>query len=274
MEKFFLKLSLIAYIIAWIGSLFYIKTLEKNAYKLYQGVLWIGFTFHALFLFFFLKKLYPEPFFTFQEVLSIFSFLLVCVYFYFTLSKIKAYTFGSFFLPLPLLFLLFGFFLFKNAPPSPFLPLVKTLWFPIHVLSSLLSHAFLLAGFVSSIMYLLQEREIKKKKLGYFFQKLPPLYTLEKISEKSLYNGFFFLTIGMLSGALWSELAFGDYWRWSAKEVITLSLWLIYTGMLHQRILIGWRGKKLAYMFAIGTLLWFFTFFVVNFYFKGFHTYG
>jgi ABC-type transport system involved in cytochrome c biogenesis permease subunit len=78
----------------------------------------------------------------------------------------------------------------------------------------------------------------------------------------------------MISGALWSELAFGTYWRWSAKEMITLALWLIYAGMIHQRVLIGWRGKRLAYMFLLGTLLWFFTFFVVNFYFKGFHTYG
>ncbi|MFN3921598.1 MAG: cytochrome c biogenesis protein CcsA [Caldimicrobium sp.] len=274
MENFFLNLTLITYFIAWIGSLFYFKTLEKNAYKLYQGVLWIGFIFHLLFLFFFLRKLYQEPSFTFQDVLNVFSFLLVSVYMYFSFSKIKAYTFGTFFLPLPILFLLLGLFLFKEALPSPFIPFVKSFWFPLHALSSLLSHAFLLAGFISSIMYLLQEREIKKKKLGYFFQKLPPLHTLEKISEKSLYNGFFFLTMGILSGALWSELAFGDYWRWSPKEIITLSLWLIYTGMIHQRILIGWRGRRLAYIFVIGTLLWFFTFFVVNFYFKGFHTYG
>ncbi|MGC9109480.1 MAG: cytochrome c biogenesis protein CcsA, partial [Caldimicrobium sp.] len=127
---------------------------------------------------------------------------------------------------------------------------------------------------IASLMYLLQEREIKKKRFGYFFRKLPPLHSLERIAEKALYNGFLLLTLGIISGAIWSELAFGSYWRWSAKETITLSLWLIYAGMIHQRILIGWRGKRLAYMFLLGGLLWFFTFFIINFYFKGFHTYG
>lgn len=273
MENFFLNLTLISYLIAWIGSLFYLKTLEKTSYKLYQVVLLVGFLFHILYLFFLVKNLFYTSYFTFKEVLVFFSFLLICVY-YFFITKIKAYTFGSFFIPLPIFFLLLSFLLGKSTPASPFLPFVKSLWFPIHVITSLLSHGFLLAGLTASSMYLLQERELKKRHLGYFFKKLPPLQTLEKISEKSLYFGFFFLTMGMLSGALWSEIAFGDYWRWSAKEVITLSLWLIYTGMIHQRILIGWRGKRLAYMFILGSTLWFFTFFVVNFYFKGFHTYG
>lgn len=274
MGKFFLELSLFAYIIAWIGSLFYFKTLEKTAYKLFQGVLWVGFIFHSLYLLVFIKNLLYDSSFTFREVLNLFSFLLVGVYYYFSFSRIKAYTLASFFLPLPILFLFLSLFLLKEAPLSPFLPFVKSIWFPIHVLFSLISHAFLLTGLTSSLMYLLQEREIKKKKLGYFFQKLPPLQSLEKISEKSLYNGFLCLTIGILSGALWSELVFGDYWRWSAKEVVTLSLWLIYTGMIHQRLLIGWRGRRLAYMFILGSIFWFFTFFIVNFYFKGFHTYG
>ncbi|MFN4197317.1 MAG: inner membrane protein YpjD [Caldimicrobium sp.] len=274
MERFFLELTLIIYIIAWIGSFFYLKTQEKVAYKLYQGVLLTGFCFHILYLIFLSKKLWVEPSFTFREVLSLFSFLLVGVYFYFLLSKHKAYTFATFLLPLPILFLILGIFFLKSAPASPFLPFVKSLWFPLHVLSSLLSHAFLLNGLVASIMYLLQEREIKRKRFGYFFQKLPPLHTLERMAERSLYNGFLFLTIGILSGALWSELVFGAYWRWSPKEVITLSLWLIYVGMIHQRILIGWRGKRLAYTFILGSFLWFFTFFVVNFYIKGFHSYG
>lgn len=274
MKSFFLDLTLITYLVSWIGFVFYFKTLEKKALKISQIVLLVGALFHSLYLLFILRDLYFQNFFSFKEVLSILSFLMVVTYFYFSLGREKAYTLGTFLLPLPIFFLLLGFFLFKEVSVSPFLPLVKSLWFPIHVFSSLLSHAFLLNGLVSSAMYLLQERELKRKHFGYFFHKLPPLYSLERISEKALYHGFLFLTLGILSGALWSEMAFGDYWRWSAKEVVSLSLWLIYAGMIHQRILIGWRGKRLAYMFIVGSCLWFFTFFVVNFYFKGFHTYG
>ncbi|MCS7150410.1 MAG: cytochrome c biogenesis protein [Caldimicrobium sp.] len=274
MKSLFLNLVVFTYFISWIGFIFYFRTLEKKALRLSQGILSLGAFFHLSYLFFFLKELYEFNSFTFKDVLNLFSFLIVITYFYFSLGKEKAYTLGTFLIPLPISFLILSYFFFQEAPISPFVSHVKSLWFPLHVISSLLSHAFLLTGLTSSVMYLLQEREIKRKHLGYFFRKLPPLNSLERISEKALYQGFFFLTFGILSGAIWSEMAFGDYWRWSAKEVITLSLWLIYAGMLHQRILIGWRGKRLAYMFILGSTLWFFTFFVVNFYIKGFHTYG
>ncbi|MCS7198877.1 MAG: cytochrome c biogenesis protein [Caldimicrobium sp.] len=274
MKSLFLDLAFFIYLVSWIGFIFYFKTLDRKALQITQGVLLAGALFHFIYVLLFIKELYEVNYFTFREILSLFSFLLVMTYFYFSFSRDKAYTLGTFLMPLPLFFLLLSYLYFREAPLSPFSPYIKSFWFPIHVISSLLSHAFLLTGLSSSVMYLLQEREIKRKHFGHFFRKLPPLNSLERISERALYQGFFFLTIGLLSGALWSESAFGDYWRWSAKEVISLSLWLIYAGMLHQRILIGWRGKRLAYMFILGSSLWFFTFFVVNFYFKGFHTYG
>lgn len=274
MSSFFLDLTFLIYLISWVGSLFYFKTLEKKALKLTHGVLFVGLIFHFLYILFITKEIYTTSLLTFNEVLGLFSFLLVLVYFYFALGREKAYTLATFYLPLPILFLLLNMLFSKKSLYSPFSPYIKSFWFPLHVICALLSHAFLMAGLIASLMYLLQEREIKKKRFGYFFRKLPPLHSLERIAEKALYNGFFLLTLGIISGAIWSELAFGSYWRWSAKEMITLSLWLIYAGMIHQRILIGWRGKRLAYMFLLGGFLWFFTFFVINFYFKGFHTYG
>ena len=274
MKSLFLNLTFAVYLISWIGSLFYFKTLEKKAFKITQGILFVGSIFHFFYLLILTKEVYLTSLFSFNDILGLFSFLLVVVYFYFTLGREKAYTFATFFLPFPIFLILLSIIFSKKVPYSPFSPYVKSLWFPIHVITSLLSHAFLIAGLVASTMYLLQEREIKRKHFGYFFKKLPPLQSLERIAEKCLYNGFFLLTLGMISGVIWSELAFGDYWRWSAKEMVSLSLWLIYAGMIHQRVLIGWRGKRLAYMFVIGSLIWFFTFFVINFYSKGFHTYG
>ncbi len=274
MKFFFLELALFVYFISWVGFIFYFKSLEKRAYQVALLVLSIGAGFHSLSLIFLLRTLYTEGEYNFSDALNILSFLLVATFIYFNLARERAYALGTFLLPLPIGLGLLSLLFFKNTQ-SPFPPvLFKSVWFPIHVFTSLLSHAFLLNGLMSSFLYLLQERELKRKRFGLLFRKLPPLYVLEKISEKALYHGFFFLTLGILSGAIWSELVFGDYWRWSAKEVISLSLWLIYAGMLHQRILIGWRGKRLAYTFILGSFLWFLTFFVVNFYIRGFHTYG
>ncbi len=296
MERLFLDLALFIYFIAWVGFLFYFKTLEKKVFQIAKGVLIIGFLFyfktlekkvfqiakgvliigflaHSFSLLFRFSSFLGSSFFSFSDTLNLFSFLLVGVFIYFNYGPHKVYTLGTFFLPLPLFFLLLALFGIHREIPSPFLPYIKSLWFPVHFFSSLLSHSFLLNGFILATMYLLQEREIKHKHFGLFFKKLPPLSFLEHLLEKALYLGFFFLTLGILSGSIWSELVFGDYWRWSAKELISLALWFIYAAMLHQRVLIGWRGKRMAYMFFLGTGLWILTFFIINFYFKGFHTY-
>jgi len=273
MEKLFFFLSFFTYVIAWVGFCFYFKTLKKEALKLAQWVLALGLAFHSCFWIVRIYQIYHRWILCFKDILNFLSWELVVIYFFFHLSRIKAYTIGFFLLPL-ILILLAGSYFFPVSKISPFTPLFKTVWFPLHAISSLFSHGFLLFGVVVSIMYILQEREIKKKKLGLFFRKLPPLESLDRIAEKCVYLGFIFLTFGMITGAIWSELAFGDYWRWSPKEVLTLILWLIYGILIHQRVLIGWRGKKSAYMFILGFIIWFLSFFVINLMTRGFHTYA
>jgi len=273
MADLFFFLSFCIYLISWIGFIFYFKTLKKEALKYAQLVLLIGFCFHTFFWILKIYQIFTTSLLSFKHLLNFLSWELVFIYFLFTISPIKIYTTGFFLLPLVLIFFLLSFF-FPQEVFSPFSPHFKSFWFPLHALTGLLSHGFLLFGVVTSLMYILQEREIKKKHLGIFFKKLPPLEYLDRVNEKCLYLGFIFLSFAMISGAIWSELAFGNYWRWSPKEVITLILWLIYAVLIHQRILIGWRGKKASYMFLLGFSIWLISFFVINLFSKGFHTYG
>ena len=260
------------YAVSFIGFIFYFKSLEKVAYKLAFGTALIGFFVHTLYIGILSVELWRGAPLTFNHTLIFFSWTLILAYLSVAYGRSKAYNLGVFFIPLPIFFYLLGVFL--EPRESPFLPLLRSFWFPVHAISSLLSHSFLLLGFVLSLMYILQDRSLKRKSFGFLFKRLPSLDTLERISERCLYQGFFFLSLGIVSGAIWSELSFGDYWRWSAKEVLSLALWLIYSAMIHQRILIGWRGRKLAYMFAICSSIFFFSFIIVNLYGKGFHTYA
>ncbi|RKX60917.1 MAG: hypothetical protein DRP29_01740 [Thermodesulfobacteriota bacterium] len=273
MKDLFYILTLLTYLISWVGFGFYFKTLKKEALRLSQIVLFSGFLFHTLFWIIKGWEFWHTQLLSFKDILNFFSWELVAIYFIFTLSPIKAYTVGFFCVPV-ILFLLGCSYFFPVKIISPFTQYFKSFWFPIHVFSSLFSHGFLIFGVIISIMYILQEREIKKKRLGVFFKKLPPLNYLDKLIEECLYLGFILLTIGMISGVMWSEIAFGEFWRWSPKEVITLILWLIYAMLIHQRILIGWRGKKAAYMFIVGFGIWFISIFVINLMIGGFHTYG
>ncbi len=273
MADLFLFLSFCIYFVSLIGFGFYFKNLKKEVLKYAQIVLLIGFGFHTVFWIIKSYQIFSSSILSFKDLLNFLSWELVFIYFLFTLSALKIYTTGLFLLPLVLL-LFFLSFVFPKQMLSPFGPHFKSFWFPVHAITGLLSHGFLLFGVIVSLMYILQEREIKKKHLGLFFKKLPPLEYLDKANEKCLYLGFILLSFAMITGAIWSEIAFGNYWRWSPKEVITLILWLIYAVLIHQRILIGWRGKKASYMFILGFSIWLISFFVINLFSKGFHTYG
>ncbi|AEH22361.1 cytochrome c assembly protein [Thermodesulfobacterium geofontis OPF15] len=273
MTDLFFFLSFFVYLISFIGFGFYFKSLKKEALKYAQLVLLVGFIFHTLFWVFKIFQIFTTSLLSFKYLFNFLSWELVLIYFLFTILPIKIYATGFFLLPIVLILLLLSYF-FPQEIFSPFSPHFKSLWFPLHAFTGLFSHGFLLFGTVTSLMYILQEREIKKKHLGLFFRKLPPLEYLDKVTEKCLYLGFIFLSLAMISGAIWSEIAFGNYWRWSPKEVITLILWLIYAVLIHQRVLIGWRGKKASYMFLLGFSIWLISFFVINLFSKGFHTYG
>ncbi|WP_022855192.1 cytochrome C assembly family protein [Thermodesulfobacterium thermophilum] len=267
-------LYFLVYFISWIGFYFYFKTLKKEALKYAQIVLGLGFFLHTVFWGIKAYEIAVLKILTFKEVLNFLAWGLVLVYFGFSfLSQVKLYTVGFFILPWVIGCLLLSLF-FSSGKVSPFSPYFYNLWFPIHGFSGLISHAFLLFGLTTSIMYILQEREIKKKSLGLFYKKLPPLEYLDRASEISLYLGFLFLSISIITGAVWSNFVFGDYWRWSSKEVFSLVLWLLYAVLIHQRVVIGWRGKRSAKMFILGFGIWFLSFFVINLFTKGFHTYG
>ncbi len=130
MKSFFLNLALFIYIVSFIGSLFYLKTLDKKALRLTHGVLFSGLIFHFFYILIIVKEVYNTSQFTFSEILGFFSFLLILVYFYFALGKEKAYTLATFFLPIPILLILITHFFLKNLSFHPFLPLLKAFGFP------------------------------------------------------------------------------------------------------------------------------------------------
>ncbi len=144
-----------------------------------------------------------------------------------------------------------------SAPKEliPLEPALQSLWLPFHVGLSLVAYGFLALAFCGGLMYLLQERELKSRKLGYFFTRLPSLESLDQLNSHCLAVGFSFLCLGMVSGSLWSKQAWGTYWRWNPKEVCTLIIWLIYLVQIHQRFTVGWRGRRAAVLVVIGFVM-------------------
>ena len=178
---------------------------------------------------------------------------------------------GSFVVP----FSAFLMIISSTMPLSPITvnPVFRTLWLPLHVATSFLGDAIFAIACIAGVMYLIQEHQIKTKRLGAFYTRLPSLNSLDSINYYAISYGFLLLTIGMITGSIVAQGAHGSYWRWDPKEVWSLITWLCYAILLHQRMAIGWRGRRSALM-AIGCFfILLFTFVGVNFLMEGYHSF-
>jgi cytochrome c-type biogenesis protein CcsB len=85
--------------------------------------------------------------------------------------------------------------------------------------------------------------------------------------------GFPFLGMGIITGAVWANEAWGRYWYWDPKETWSLITWLIYFVYIHLRFIRGWRGAKLSWFSILGFFAMLFTFFGVSYILPGLHSY-
>jgi len=149
--------------------------------------------------------------------------------------------------------------------PAELVPaLQQSVLLSAHVASAVVAYGTLTIGFGAAIMVLIQSRA---KSVW-----LPDLTTLDTISYHSVLIGFPFLSLLIILGALWADIAWGKYWSWDPKETASLVTWLIYAGYMHSRVLRGWRFNKSAILLIVGFLAIIFTFFG-NFIFSGLHAY-
>jgi len=153
-------------------------------------------------------------------------------------------------------------------------PVLDSFWLPIHVGLSFLGSAVFTVAFVAAILYLIQERMLKSKKFSALHYRLPSLETLDRVNYRCLKFGFPLMTMGIISGAVWAESAWGTYWSWDPKESWALITWFLYAALLHGRLTVGWRGRRAAIFAIIGFCFLLFTFLGVNLLLPGLHSYS
>jgi cytochrome c-type biogenesis protein CcsB len=173
-----------------------------------------------------------------------------------------------------LIFLLLVLSALSPREVSQLLPALQSWWLPVHAGVSLLAYGFLSLAFCGGLMYLLQERELKSKRFGYFFQRLPSLDALDQLNSHCLSAGFVFLTVGIVTGSIWARQAWGTYWQWDPKETWSLITWFIYLLQIHQRFTVGWRGKRASVMAIFGFAAVVFTLWGVTYLLGGVHSYA
>ena len=186
---------------------------------------------------------------------------------------------------------------------APLIPALQSNWLMMHVSVMLLSYAALFSGTLLSISFLIlgwikasitpdiskiilqntdniaSETDFSfssgtKEESSLNFLKLEYLNNLDNLSYRLIGIGFSFLTIGILSGAVWANEAWGSYWSWDPKETWALIAWITFAIYLHTRLVRGWRGQKPALVASLGFFILWVCYLGVNLLGKGLHSYG
>jgi cytochrome c-type biogenesis protein CcsB len=158
-----------------------------------------------------------------------------------------------------------------NDRIQPLIPALKSNWLIAHVITCFFGYAAFAIAFGISIVYLI--RQNKDSESGGLMSRLPSPKLLDELTHRMVLFGFLFLTVGIITGAVWANSAWGTYWSWDPKETWSLITWFVYATLLHARMMRGWYGKKIAYLSIIGFAAVLFTYFGVN-YLPGLHSYG
>lgn len=153
--------------------------------------------------------------------------------------------------------LLFGAAALLDKTTRPLMPALRSNWLIIHVLSSMAAYAAFALAAAAALWALLKSKAEASEDF---------LLRLTK-------TGFALLTLGIITGSVWADTAWGAWWSWDPKETWSLLTWLAYAAALHLRKK-GFRGARFAASMIACFAIVLFTYFGVNFLLSGMHSYG
>nr|YP_009394297.1 cytochrome c biogenesis protein ccs1 [Leptosiphonia brodiei]ARW62859.1 cytochrome c biogenesis protein ccs1 [Leptosiphonia brodiei] len=219
-------------------------------------------------------------------------------------TKTKNIFIGSITIPITLLIIGFAsIYLPDNLKTAaPLVPALKSNWLMMHVTVMILSYGTLMTGSLLSFLLLIisNQQDIKiegnstnnTKKVLFRYKlnntdqiiksdstnnkinRIKLTEVIDNVSYRIIGFGFPLLTIGIISGAVWANDAWGTYWSWDPKETWALITWIIFAIYLHSRINSKLEGRKPAMIASVGFIVIWICYLGVNFLGKGLHSYG
>ena len=132
----------------------------------------------------------------------------------------------------------------------------KNAWFYAHVIFSMVSYAFIIAGSIVALVYILTQRDLKRKKLDSFLVSKfsSSLMLLQDIEYKSNVVAFVVLSLALIASSVWSSVYLGKHWIWDPKQIALSLLWVYYGFIIHIMVVKHEKGKKASYLTVLGGL--------------------
>ncbi len=140
------------------------------------------------------------------------------------------------------------------SPSGSLPPVLRTLWFELHVILSFLAYALFAVGAIFGLVFLHGGDQ-----------------SAEAQQYRCLLLGYVLFSTAVIFGGIWAFYAWGTYWLWTPKELWTTIVWFFYSFYLHARLVRGWTGRKVVWMGIIGFVIVLFTYAGVGLLMKSSH---
>jgi ABC-type transport system involved in cytochrome c biogenesis permease subunit len=250
---------LAAYLIAAIHSILAFVNKRRALQRVAEWSMAVGFILHTAALIADWAIDGHYPLFSTRETLSFLAWALVALY-SIVLYRYRVQAVGAFTMPLISVLTFLALIIGSDSSNTP--ESFSTTWlFPIHTTLLIFAYAAFFIVFMASVMYLLQERELKLKTFSAIFHRLPSLSTVNELATYAGTFGLTLLTLGIVTGMYWSSMRSGQLWHNDPKEIFALLTWMLYFILTIYRSTTSWHGRRAAWLGVVGFALVLCTFF-------------
>jgi len=246
------------YLLSFLVSLFFLRSRVGTPYPTTVGIVSMGFIAHTVGLLIRGLAINACPLTNLFETLMFINWAIVLIYL--IVGAVFRISFlGTFAIPVVIALGAVALILPLDQPRdlTPF----KSPWLGMHASLSLVAYGAFALAFITGIMYLVQERQLKSRKLHPLLQRLPSIDQLDQINYRLLLCGFILLSLGLLFGFLLGAVFLKTD---PPKTIWSLAVWIGYAVVLGARMTRKSRGRKIAWA-SVGAFLFVMaTFPVVN----------
>lgn len=262
MEKIIYIVPMLLYFISSIAFWVYMFNKNEKFQKLGHSFFGLGYTSQIVL---FLYKTYSRGFIPLSDmpdILFFLSIIMASIFYGFSfVYRKQLFDFGSLIAPL-VMFLIAFTIPFETKSGN----IYNNFWFYMHVGSMILTYGLIMFSTITAGIYLLTDRDLKRKKLNSFFvSKFSSSLTLiNNLEYRSTILAFIFLSIGLIASSIWTAVYIGKHWTWDIKQTMLSLLWLFYGFILHTRMIKNIRGRRASYLTILAGLVAFVVFWLVG----------
>jgi|ERR1051326_1141305 ABC-type uncharacterized transport system permease subunit len=258
MERTFLWIAELLYLLSFLVSLFFIRARLGSPYPTTVGIVGLGFVAHSIGLYMRGMAIHACPITNLFESLFFITWAVVLIYL--VVGGVFRISFlGAFAIPLVVALGAVALILPLDQPRdmTPF----KSPWLGMHASFSLVAYGAFALAFITGLMYLIQEHQLKTRKLYPLFHRLPPIDNLDEINYRLLLAGFILLTLGIVFGFVLGAVFLK---KDPPKTAWSFLVWAVYTVILIARSMKKVRGRKVALVSVASFLFVMVTFPLIN----------